>query len=144
MRLAQPIAHPAGGSKGKGREMPFFDSDGVKIHYEVFGEGEPVLLLHGFASNGRVNWVSTSWTKTLTEAAQRLAAHLADGHGALPALVGRAVEALGRYGLRAKEERLLARLAESGAVEASDLSEEELEAAIKLCKMRLIRCTLKL
>ena len=61
--------------------MPFFDSDGVKIHYEVFGEGEPVLLLHGFASNGRVNWVSTSWTKTLTEAGRQVIVMDHRGHG---------------------------------------------------------------
>jgi pimeloyl-ACP methyl ester carboxylesterase len=46
--------------------MPFFDSDGVRIHFETFGQGRPVLLLHGFASNLRVNWVSTSWTDWLT------------------------------------------------------------------------------
>lgn len=30
------------------------DSDGVGIHYEVFGEGRPVLLLHGFPDSGRM------------------------------------------------------------------------------------------
>ncbi len=33
-----------------------FDSDGVRIHYVVQGEGEPVLLLHGLDSNARLNW----------------------------------------------------------------------------------------
>ncbi len=49
--------------------MPRFDSDGLSIHYETFGErgAPPVLLLHGFASNGRVNWISTSWTTFLAE-----------------------------------------------------------------------------
>lgn len=32
-------------------EDSFFDSDGVKIHYVVEGEGEPVLLIHGFAGS---------------------------------------------------------------------------------------------
>jgi pimeloyl-ACP methyl ester carboxylesterase len=26
----------------------FFDSDGVKIHYQVWGKGDPVVLVHGF------------------------------------------------------------------------------------------------
>jgi len=34
----------------------FFLSDGVKIHYVVEGEGEPVLLIHGFAANLGVQW----------------------------------------------------------------------------------------
>ncbi len=34
----------------------FFDSDGVKIHYVVQGEGEPVLLIHGFSANIATQW----------------------------------------------------------------------------------------
>ena len=34
----------------------YFDHDGVKIHYTVEGEGEPVILIHGFAVNGDMNW----------------------------------------------------------------------------------------
>lgn len=47
--------------------MPAFDSEGVRIHYALFGKAgqPPVVLLHGFASNGRVNWVSTGWTEWL-------------------------------------------------------------------------------
>lgn len=33
-----------------------FDSDGVKIHYIDEGEGEPVVLVHGFASSIKLNW----------------------------------------------------------------------------------------
>jgi pimeloyl-ACP methyl ester carboxylesterase len=33
-----------------------FDSKGVRIHYTVQGEGEPVLLIHGFAANADLNW----------------------------------------------------------------------------------------
>ena len=25
-----------------------FESDGARLHYEVFGEGEPLLWVHGF------------------------------------------------------------------------------------------------
>ena len=29
--------------------MPFFDNDGIKIYYEIEGEGPPVVFIHGFA-----------------------------------------------------------------------------------------------
>jgi pimeloyl-ACP methyl ester carboxylesterase len=31
--------------------MPFADNDGVRIHYEVEGEGPPLVLLHGFGAS---------------------------------------------------------------------------------------------
>ncbi len=61
--------------------MPHFESDGLMIHYETHGEGDPILLLHGFASNGRVNWVSTSWTQTLADAGFRAIVMDHRGHG---------------------------------------------------------------
>ncbi len=33
-----------------------FDSDGVKIHYIDEGKGDPVVLVHGFASSIKMNW----------------------------------------------------------------------------------------
>lgn len=33
-----------------------FNSAGVKIHYKVQGHGEPVVLIHGLYSSGRMNW----------------------------------------------------------------------------------------
>jgi pimeloyl-ACP methyl ester carboxylesterase len=33
-----------------------FDSNGVKIHYIVEGEGEPVVLIHGFTADIDKNW----------------------------------------------------------------------------------------
>ncbi len=45
--------------------MQTFDSDGVPIAYldvaPAEGAAEPILLIHGFASNHMVNWVNTSW-----------------------------------------------------------------------------------
>lgn len=35
-----------------------FDSDGVRIHYTDEGGGEPVILIHGFATNHEVNWAT--------------------------------------------------------------------------------------
>ena len=37
-------------------EDQFFDSNGVKIHYIVEGQGEPVILIHGFTASIPVQW----------------------------------------------------------------------------------------
>jgi pimeloyl-ACP methyl ester carboxylesterase len=34
--------------------MPAIDRDGVKIHYEVRGEGPPILVTHGFAASSHM------------------------------------------------------------------------------------------
>ena len=62
--------------------MPSFQSDAIEIAYEVTGDGAPVLLIHGFASNARLNWHGTMWVKTLVEAGHRVVAHDNRGHGA--------------------------------------------------------------
>lgn len=61
--------------------MKRFDSDGVEIAYLDEGEGPPTLLIHGFASNARVNWVSTSWVGDLVAAGRRVVAFDNRGHG---------------------------------------------------------------
>jgi pimeloyl-ACP methyl ester carboxylesterase len=61
--------------------MQKFNSDGVEIAFIDEGEGEPVILIHGFASNVRVNWVSTGWTKYLREVGFRVIAFDHRGHG---------------------------------------------------------------
>jgi len=45
--------------------MPSFLSDGIEIAYEVYGEGRPILLIHGFASSGVINWVNPGWVDAL-------------------------------------------------------------------------------
>ncbi len=62
--------------------MHKFNSGGVEIAYQTAGEGPPVLLVHGFASNARVNWWDTGWVKTLTEAGRRVITFDHRGHGA--------------------------------------------------------------
>ena len=62
--------------------MQHFSHDGFDLAYLDEGAGEPVLLIHGFASNMRVNWVSPGWVKTLTEAGYRAIALDNRGHGA--------------------------------------------------------------
>jgi pimeloyl-ACP methyl ester carboxylesterase len=61
--------------------MNRFNSDGVGIAYLDEGAGTPILLIHGFASNTQVNWVSTSWVTTLTRAGFRVIAIDNRGHG---------------------------------------------------------------
>jgi pimeloyl-ACP methyl ester carboxylesterase len=65
--------------------MQLFSSAGVRIAFADFAppgaSGEPILLIHGFASNHTVNWVNTLWTKTLTAAGFRVLALDNRGHG---------------------------------------------------------------
>ena len=53
----------------------------VDITYIDEGDGEAVLLIHGFASNAVVNWLGPGWVKTLTEAGYRAIALDNRGHG---------------------------------------------------------------
>lgn len=64
------------------RPVHSFNSDGVEIAYEDVGDGLPILLIHGFASNGRINWEDTGWVKTLVNAGHRVIAIDNRGHGA--------------------------------------------------------------
>jgi len=36
--------------------MPFFDNQGVKIYYEIEGNGPDLILIHGFAASIETNW----------------------------------------------------------------------------------------
>jgi pimeloyl-ACP methyl ester carboxylesterase len=65
---------------GAGR-MQHFDSDGVDIAFLDQGEGEPVLLIHGFASNVATNWIGPGWVEALNGAGYRVIAFDNRGHG---------------------------------------------------------------
>jgi len=62
--------------------MKHFSHDGFDLAYLDRGAGDPVLLIHGFASTHHVNWVSPGWVKTLTDAGYRTIAIDNRGHGA--------------------------------------------------------------
>jgi pimeloyl-ACP methyl ester carboxylesterase len=61
--------------------MPYFDSEDITLNYLDEGDGEPILLVHGFASNIDTNWVHTGWVKTLLAAGRRVVAIDNRGHG---------------------------------------------------------------
>ncbi|WP_137388928.1 alpha/beta fold hydrolase [Rhodoligotrophos defluvii] len=61
--------------------MPQFSSQGVCIDYEVRGEGPPILLIHGFASNARANWIDTGWVETLADNGRQVIVFDHRGHG---------------------------------------------------------------
>src|SRR5215213_2182027 len=59
--------------------MPWFQHGAVEIAYLDEGEGEPIVLIHGFASTKEVNWVHPSWTTALK--GRRVIALDNRGHG---------------------------------------------------------------
>jgi pimeloyl-ACP methyl ester carboxylesterase len=62
--------------------MASFKNGDVEIAYLDEGEGEPVVLVHGFASTKEVNWVATGWVTELNRAGRRIVALDNRGHGA--------------------------------------------------------------
>jgi pimeloyl-ACP methyl ester carboxylesterase len=62
--------------------MQRFRHDGVEIAYLDEGAGEPVVLVHGFASTAEINWLHPGWVATLTKSGRRVIAPDNRGHGA--------------------------------------------------------------
>jgi pimeloyl-ACP methyl ester carboxylesterase len=62
--------------------MQQFQHGGVDIAFLDEGEGAPIVLVHGFASNAQVNWLHPGWVATLTKAGRRVIALDNRGHGA--------------------------------------------------------------
>jgi len=61
--------------------MPTFLSAGIELAYEIYGEGRPILLIHGFASSGIINWVETGWVEALNKAGWQAITLDNRGHG---------------------------------------------------------------
>lgn len=65
--------------------MPHFHHDGLRLAYMdegADGEGEPILLVHGFASNMAMNWIGPGWVAHLQDLGRRVIAFDHRGHGA--------------------------------------------------------------
>ncbi|HKY04439.1 MAG TPA: hypothetical protein VJQ56_06100, partial [Blastocatellia bacterium] len=43
----------------------FTTSDGVKIHYMVYGKGTPVILIHGYTGTAEGNWFTNGIAQAL-------------------------------------------------------------------------------
>ena len=71
--------------------MQTFDSDGMRLAFIDEGEGEPVLLIHGFASSVRTNWIDPGWVRFLNGAGFRVVAFDNRGHGESEKLYDRAL-----------------------------------------------------
>jgi pimeloyl-ACP methyl ester carboxylesterase len=62
--------------------MASFKRGEVEIAYLDEGKGEPIVLVHGFASTKEVNWVQPGWVVALTRVNRRVIALDNRGHGA--------------------------------------------------------------
>ena len=61
--------------------MPSFRNGAVEIAYLDEGEGDPIVLVHGFASSKSVNWVFPRWVSDLKKNGRRVIALDLRGHG---------------------------------------------------------------
>ncbi len=61
--------------------MPSFKNGEVEIAYLDEGDGEPIALVHGFASTKEINWVGPGWIEALTGVGRRVIAVDNRGHG---------------------------------------------------------------
>jgi len=62
--------------------MPSFKNGDVEIAFLDEGEGDPIVLVHGFASSKDVNWVYPTWVSHLRQNGRRVIALDHRGHGA--------------------------------------------------------------
>ena len=61
--------------------MQRFHHGKVEIAFLDEGEGEPIVLVHGFASNKEVNWAYPAWVSALVRSGRRAIALDNRGHG---------------------------------------------------------------
>src|SRR5260370_15001576 len=61
--------------------MPSFHNGAVEIAYLDEGEGDPILLVHGFASTKNVNWVYPTWVSKVKKTGRPVIALGNRGHG---------------------------------------------------------------
>jgi pimeloyl-ACP methyl ester carboxylesterase len=75
-----PVANPKIPQATEGA-MPSFHHGAVEIAYLDEGEGDPIVLVHGFASSKNVNWVYPGWVSELRKDGRRVIALDNRGHG---------------------------------------------------------------
>lgn len=63
-------------------ESTFTSHNGIEIAYFTEGCGEPVILVHGFAANAKLNWVGPQVVSDLTAHGRQVIAPDTRGHGA--------------------------------------------------------------
>src|SRR4051794_23414407 len=61
--------------------MPSFHNGAVEIAFIDEGEGDPIVLVHGFASTKNVNWIYPGWISELRKNGRRVIALDNRGHG---------------------------------------------------------------
>ena len=79
--------------KQTGARVQTFVSDGIRLAFIDEGAGEPVLLIHGFASSAKHNWIEPGWVSFLTGNGFRVVAIDNRGHGESDKLYDRALYA---------------------------------------------------
>ena len=80
----------------------------MHIHVEVLGEGEPVVLVHGWGTDARRNWIDTGWADALA-AVRRVVLLDVRGHGR-----SEKPTSPGAYGYRAMSEDVVQVMDELG------------------------------
>jgi pimeloyl-ACP methyl ester carboxylesterase len=61
--------------------MTSIDSGGVPIRYETIGEGQPIVLVHGFTLSFDANWRRTGWVDYLVDQGRTVIGLDCRGHG---------------------------------------------------------------
>ncbi|RCL02639.1 MAG: Hydrolase [Candidatus Tokpelaia sp. JSC188] len=65
----------------EGGNIQFFCHNGFRLAFQESGQGDPVLLIHGFASSIFMNWIASDWFKILVDAGYKVIAIDNRGHG---------------------------------------------------------------
>lgn len=61
--------------------MSTFSSNSISLSYHIYGEGKPILLLHGGCIDFNYNYLQTKWVETLTKQGYKVIGLDFRGHG---------------------------------------------------------------